>query len=173
LLDRLESGRDFRLGLQAGLEARARSGRLALLRIRPERSLPMGFHIEIPGVGTWPLPGGEARIRVQVQTTFRPEQVRANRAYFDLTAAPFPLEIRSPRPGDRFLPWGSERSCKVARLLLNEKVPRPARSSIPLLVRGDQILWVVGHRRSRLAPIPANCRDILRVECLDGGGPRP
>lgn len=72
-----------------------------------------------------------------------------------LAVAPeaFPLLVRSPRPGDRIRlsPRGGHR--KLSDLLIDLKVPRPARSAILLLCRGEEILWVIGHRQAALPAV--------------------
>lgn len=59
------------------------------------------------------------------------------------SALAFPLQLRSWSPGDRILlPYGSK---KVKKLLAEARIPRPARSQVPLLfdARG-RLLWVAG-----------------------------
>ena len=59
-----------------------------------------------------------------------------------------PLAIRPGKPGDRIRPLGMGGSIKVSDLLINQHIPQPARARWPLVVCGDQILWVVGLRMS-------------------------
>jgi tRNA(Ile)-lysidine synthase len=69
------------------------------------------------------------------------------------------LTVRSPRRGDRFRPLGAPGSKSLMRYLMERKVAREDRKSIPVVVRrgarDDNILWVVGHGVSescRLSP---------------------
>ncbi|QGG48743.1 tRNA lysidine(34) synthetase TilS [Heliorestis convoluta] len=59
------------------------------------------------------------------------------------------LLVRSRRPGDRFWPLGMKGSKKVKDFLIDEKVPRRERNSVPLLVVGEKILWVMSYRADR------------------------
>lgn len=57
-----------------------------------------------------------------------------------------PLAVRSRRPGDRFRPLGmGGRQKKLQDLLVDRKVSREERDSLPLVVdSADKIVWVVG-----------------------------
>ena len=61
-------------------------------------------------------------------------------------ALELPLGVRSRRPGDRFRPLGAPGRRKLQDFLVDRKVPRDDRDSVPLVVDGrDRIVWVVGH----------------------------
>lgn len=57
-----------------------------------------------------------------------------------------PLAVRGRRPGDRFRPLGlGGRGKKLQDFLVDRKIPREMRDSLPLVVDGaDRIVWVVG-----------------------------
>jgi len=57
-----------------------------------------------------------------------------------------PLAVRSRRPGDRFRPLGmAGRGRKLQDFLVDRKVPRKERDTLPLVVDSDdRIVWVVG-----------------------------
>jgi tRNA(Ile)-lysidine synthase len=57
----------------------------------------------------------------------------------------FPLILRGPHPGDR-IRLDDHRTRKVARLLLDAKIPRRERSRVPLLMSGGEVLVVLGVR---------------------------
>jgi tRNA(Ile)-lysidine synthase len=54
------------------------------------------------------------------------------------------LALRSRRPGDRLRPAGRGGSRMVADLLAEYGVPAPARDRVPLVVAGEQIVWLPG-----------------------------
>jgi tRNA(Ile)-lysidine synthase len=58
-----------------------------------------------------------------------------------------PLAVRSRLPGDRFRPFGlGGRGKKLQDFLVDRKVPREERDSLPLVVDSeDRIVWIVGH----------------------------
>ena len=56
-----------------------------------------------------------------------------------------PLGVRNRRPGDRFRPLGAPGVRKLQDFLVDRKVARSERDSLPLVVDGrDRIVWVVG-----------------------------
>ncbi len=56
------------------------------------------------------------------------------------------LRLRAWRAGDRFQPLGLRGRKKLQDFFVDAKIPRDARAQVPLLVAGDRIAWVVGHR---------------------------
>lgn len=58
------------------------------------------------------------------------------------------LFIRNRRPGDIFAPAGLGGTKKLKDVLIDDKIPVWERDRVPLLVRGEEILWIVGHRIS-------------------------
>ena len=84
-------------------------------------------------------------------------------AVFDVDQIQMPLKIRSRRAGDRFQPFGMKGTKKVKDFFIDAKVPQRMRQSIPILVTGDEILWVVGHRTSEKCKVSNKTRRILHL----------
>jgi len=84
-------------------------------------------------------------------------------AFLDYQILQFPLRIRNFRPGDRFQPLGVKGSQKLKEFFIDHKIPRFERSKIPLLISGERIVWVVGHRIDECARVSDRTRRILRV----------
>lgn len=59
-----------------------------------------------------------------------------------------PLEVRWPRPGDRFRPLGAPGSRPLTRFLRDAGVPRHDRVHVPLVCAAREVLWVAGVRPS-------------------------
>jgi tRNA(Ile)-lysidine synthase len=87
------------------------------------------------------------------------------RALFDADQVSFPLTVRSPMVGDRFRPWGIDGTRKLKKVLIDAKVPLRERRSLPLVLKGEEILWIPRIRRSRAAPITPHTKRILEI-CL-------
>ncbi len=69
------------------------------------------------------------------------------------------VTLRAWRHGDRLRPLGLGGSQLVSDLLRDRDVPRADRSGVPVVVRGDEVLWVVGHRlAASVAVTPATTR---------------
>lgn len=54
------------------------------------------------------------------------------------------LKIRSRKDGDRMIPLGMISEKKVKDILINEKVPKEKRDTIPLILYNDEIVWIAG-----------------------------
>jgi tRNA(Ile)-lysidine synthase len=90
-------------------------------------------------------------------------RVSSDTAFLDYHVLQFPLRIRNFRPGDRFQPLGVKGSQKLKEFFIDHKIPRFERSKIPLLVSGERIVWVVGHRIDECARISDRTKRILKV----------
>jgi len=155
----------FSLDLPGGIQAYLSGDHFGLRQGNPP--VQGGFHLTVAGPSEITLPHDGARLRFVLQTTFDPNQASSRHVFFDAKLTPFPMVVRSVAPGDRLSPWGFKGSRKVARMLLDAKIPRPARSQVPVLVCQGQVLWVAGLRRSRLAPVKPGSGQILSVEWLE------
>jgi len=87
-------------------------------------------------------------------------------AFLDAGEAQHPLVVRAWRPGDRFSPIGLGGSKKLQDFFVDAKVPRRRRSSIPLLLSGDRIAWVVGYRLDERFKVREGTTNVLKVEAL-------
>ncbi len=74
------------------------------------------------------------------------------------------LRLRNRKPGDRFWPLGMEGRGKLKKFLVDKKVPRYLRQYLPLLVSGDEILWVAGLRPAEPYKISPHTKQILLVQ---------
>ena len=69
-------------------------------------------------------------------------------ARFDEDTFRLPLTIRPWQAGDVFFPSGmGGKRKKLHDYFIDEKVPKPVRSQIPLLVAMEGILWIAGYRQ--------------------------
>lgn len=54
------------------------------------------------------------------------------------------LKIRSRHDGDRMIPIGMTSEKKVKDILINEKIPKEKRDTIPLILYNEEIVWIAG-----------------------------
>ncbi len=120
-------------------------GKPADRALRSEFPEPFDLPLASPGVTL--LPGGRS-----IEATIREEAppVSSDIAIFDLATIVAPLRVRSRRPGDRIRPRGFGRSRKVQDLLTEARVPRAERDRVPIVVMGNEVIWVVGLRASEI-----------------------
>ncbi len=72
-----------------------------------------------------------------------------NRACFDVARVEWPLCLRARRPGDRMAPRFGRGTRKLADLLIDAKIPRQERSTLPVLCdAAGTVLFVPGLRPS-------------------------
>jgi tRNA(Ile)-lysidine synthase len=96
------------------------------------------------------------------------DQAGHNIAFFDMDRLVFPLIIRNTRPGDRYAPLGMGGTQKLKDYFINTKVPHTQRKYVPILLSQDRIIWIAGHRLSRLSRIRSDTKRILKAKfsCL-------
>ena len=70
----------------------------------------------------------------------------------DAESLPGPLRVRNWRPGDRFWPAHTKSPKKIKELLQERHVAQPERRLWPVVVSGDEIVWMRGF------PSPAKFR---------------
>ena len=85
-------------------------------------------------------------------------------AYLDLGKIKGELKIRQRKPGDRFQPLGMKETKKVNQFMINEKIPNPWRSRIPIVATAQQILWLVGYRIDDRVKVSARTKRILELK---------
>lgn len=92
------------------------------------------------------LPGGVLRVDV-LESAPDPLQTKSsNVEYVDAERLDEPLVVRPWDTGDRFHPLGLDGTKRVSELLTDAKVPPHRRSQTYVLLSGEQVVWVVGHR---------------------------
>ena len=83
-----------------------------------------------------------------------------------------PLGIRSRRRGDRFRPLGLDHRKKLQDFLVDRKIPRETRDSLPLVVDGqDRIVWVVGETVAEDFRVTEPSRGVILLKARRLGGP--
>ncbi len=133
-------------------------------------ALPQLYHYDLRWPGNLPLtleiPEAGCRLHFDMVPAPRPEALKnqdQRQILLDPARLQGPLSVRSFRPGDRLRPFGLAGSQKLKTLFINHKVPRERRCRIPLLLCGNDIIWVAGLRRSGAAPVTPDLRQVLRV----------
>ncbi len=58
----------------------------------------------------------------------------------------FPLTLRKWRKGDRFYPFGMNRSKKLSDFFTDQKIALPDKGKIWILLSGNDIVWIAGFR---------------------------
>lgn len=80
----------------------------------------------------------------------------------------FPLKVRHRMPGDFFYPMGFGKRKKLQDFFVDEKAPRDERDGIPLILSGDDIIWIAGYRADERYKITQYTKKFLRLAILKG-----
>jgi tRNA(Ile)-lysidine synthase len=94
-------------------------------------------------------------------------------AHVDRDRLPGPLAVRARQAGDRLRPLGMAAEKRLQDFLVDERVPRGRRDTLPIVTAGDAIVWVAGYRIDERFKVTPGTVSILRLECrrIDGPGP--
>lgn len=75
----------------------------------------------------------------------------------------FPLRVRARASGDFFYPLGFGKKKKLQDFFVDEKIPRDARDKVPIVVSGNDIIWVAGHRADERFKVTEGTEKHLRL----------
>jgi tRNA(Ile)-lysidine synthase len=134
---------------------------LLLLRGMPE--LHAGFHYElqVPGTRHVPEAGGTLHAEICRSRKYCTEKVFSNRASFDPAVLQNPLVVRSRIPGDRY---GGPGHRKVKRMLIDRKIPLIQRNVLPMVVSGEDVIWIPGFRPARVYGVKDPSKPFVLLE---------
>ena len=76
------------------------------------------------------------------------------------------LIIRSREKGDFFYPLGLGKRKKLQDFFVDEKIPRDERDSIPLVLSGNDIIWIAGYRADDRFKVTKDTERFLRLEMV-------
>ena len=124
---------------------------------------PDPFRHELNGAGTFVFTDIGWRLRIEERPAAGPGRDRQLQADLDMDLVPFPLVLRSFRPGDRFVPLGMKGSRKVKDFFIDMKLPSRERAAVPILTSGGRIVWVCGLRKDDRFKINDKTRRVLRI----------
>lgn len=87
--------------------------------------------------------------------------------WFDYDKIEGVLSVRNRQTGD-YITLKDEKRKTVKSYMIDEKIPREQRDTIPLLAEGNHILWIVGYRISEYYKVTDKTKQILQVN-INGG----
>ncbi|MGE3537260.1 MAG: tRNA lysidine(34) synthetase TilS [Candidatus Tectimicrobiota bacterium] len=86
------------------------------------------------------------------------------RAFLAYERLRYPLRVRFRQPGDKFYPLGSPGSKKLRDFYIERRIPQGERPYIPLVVSGQEIVWVVGYRIAEPFKIRSETRQVVLLQ---------
>ncbi|GAB4411828.1 MAG: tRNA lysidine(34) synthetase TilS [Thermodesulfovibrionales bacterium] len=108
----------------------------------------------------------EARIVIKASLQDRADDLGDGRrlAVFDADKTGVVLTVRSREKGDFFYPMGFGKRKKLQDFFVDEKVPRDERDSVPIILSGNDIVWVTGYRGDERFKVTEETKRFLRME---------
>ena len=83
--------------------------------------------------------------------------------YIDAASAGDVLRVRTRRPGDRLQPLGMRHEKKVQDVLVDKRIARPLRDSIPLFFSASHCIWLAGVVLDERVRLTSQTGRILRI----------
>ena len=81
----------------------------------------------------------------------------------DAAKLPESLQIRCRKPGDSLtMPYGHK---KLKDFFIEKKIPAQQRDAIPILLSGEEILWIPGYYAAECVRITGETRTVCRLSC--------
>jgi tRNA(Ile)-lysidine synthase len=140
-----------------GVWLACRYDKLLLCKERPEAPVPFSLEVKRPGL--YRLPKNRV-LRVTLED--QPQGENDKCVEFSSAEVPFPLCIRHCQPGDRLRPSGMSGTKKVQDLFVDLKITNEQRQHALLLLKGEEVLWVLELRRSE-GRKPLSGEFVLRI----------
>lgn len=97
-----------------------------------------------------------------------PLKTKANIALLDRDKLAFPLTLRKWRKSDYFHPLGMSGRKKLSDFFIDNKISLFQKSEVWVLLNGNEIVWIVGHRIDNNYRISNNTQNIFKLTLQDG-----
>ena len=109
--------------------------------------------------------GGELRATTATPAAAAPEARSrdADEVEFAAESMPPTLTVRTWRPGDRMTPFGGTAAKKLQDIFTDARIPRDERHRLPVVLAGDEIIWVAGVRRAAWAPVRPETQTVVTL----------
>ena len=148
LLQHVVHGTSGSSGRFAGLEAVREYDRVTFVKAGRNSRLQRGWSCvwPFPGSILWPVTGQTIEGKIKATKTI-PSRRNDTVAYLDADRFSHELVVRSWKPGDYFFPYGmGGQRKKLQDFFSDAKIHQAERSTVPLVVAPEGILWVGGYR---------------------------
>jgi len=86
-----------------------------------------------------------------------------NIVFLDFDKLEFPLTIRKWKHGDKFQPLGMNHKKKLSDFMIDEKIPVNLKEQVFVLVSGENLVWIIGHRIDERYKITGTTRIAYKI----------
>jgi tRNA(Ile)-lysidine synthase len=157
-----------RVDLGGGFAALREAGALVIAPRLPQSPDYPSVQLNIPGVTQ--AAGGIFTCEMLSQAPPSYKNHPKAEQYFDAGRFPSDAVARGRLPGDRFCPLGAPGGKKLKEVLIDRKVPRWARDTIPVVASGSEVLWAVGVAIADTVKVADDTRAVLKISYTKGKG---
>lgn len=88
-------------------------------------------------------------------------------AMLDAGKITWPLRLRKWKEGDSFIPYGMNNHKKLSDFFIDNKFSIVEKENVWLLISGDEIVWLIGHRIGNAYRITDSTESILQIEVME------
>lgn len=89
---------------------------------------------------------------------------KSENAMLDLERLNFPLEVRTWKQGDKFIPLGMNHPKKISDFLIDLKVPLIKKEGVKVVLSEGKIAWVLGYRVADWAKTTVSTREVFYLK---------
>lgn len=157
---------------QPGVWLKRTYNRVAISTSRPSRPETYQSELKVPGLTALE----EAAISIKASIIgvrsapahFSPDE---SNVYFDYDLmSEGGIRARPMQSGDRIIPFGMHGHKKVKDLYIDKKIPALQRRVIPLIINGENIIWIPGVKRSDMYRLSSSTKRVLKLKAKQGAG---
>ncbi|MDF2877128.1 MAG: tRNA(Ile)-lysidine synthetase [Clostridia bacterium] len=124
-----------------------------------------GFRYDIK-IGTIQIPELKSKLLLKIvpKQTINQKNEKMYTKYIDYGKIKDGLQIRTRLPQDYIMTAAGTK--KLKKLLIDDKVPKILRDSLPLIADGNEIIWIVGSRLSTSYYITEHTEEVLEIQIM-------
>ncbi len=95
-----------------------------------------------------------------------PVNIDKNLAFIDNDKLSYPLILRKWKKGDHFYPLGMRGKKLISDFMIDKKLTVFEKEKLWLLLSGNQIVWIVGHRIDNRFKVTGKTKDIICIKAI-------
>jgi tRNA(Ile)-lysidine synthase len=109
----------------------------------------------------------DAALHLEVKIYERPKDFQFSKdsrlVHLDADLVDTPLLVRKWKQGDAFMPLGMKNFKKISDFFIDQKFSLTDKEEVWLMISGEEIVWIVGHRLDDRFKVTNRTRNILEV----------